>query len=148
MCCRRRAVGKRLSTGQSLLIVRVSHSKEKCRHGIKPFLHFWSEWRDSNSRHPAPKAGALPTALHPDTMGHYTPPALKNQSNFATNSKNKWSVFPPQHIHYITQHPTLSTIFYPKVLISPICTIYTQLFYPLFHLEKQTFLHYYIDTKR
>ena len=55
MCCRRRAVGKRLSTGQSLLIVRVSHSKEKCRHGIKPFLHFWSEWRDSNSRHPGPK---------------------------------------------------------------------------------------------
>ena len=26
----------------------------------------WSEWGDSNSRHPAPKAGALPTALHPD----------------------------------------------------------------------------------
>ena len=26
----------------------------------------WSEWRDSNSRHPAPKAGALPAALHPD----------------------------------------------------------------------------------
>ena len=25
----------------------------------------WSEWGDSNSRHPAPKAGALPTALHP-----------------------------------------------------------------------------------
>ena len=27
----------------------------------------WSKWRDSNSRHPAPKAGALPTALHLDT---------------------------------------------------------------------------------
>ena len=26
---------------------------------------YWSEWGDSNSRHPAPKAGALPTALHP-----------------------------------------------------------------------------------
>ena len=25
----------------------------------------WSEWGDSNARHPAPKAGALPTALHP-----------------------------------------------------------------------------------
>ena len=25
----------------------------------------WLEWGDSNSRHPAPKAGALPTALHP-----------------------------------------------------------------------------------
>ena len=25
----------------------------------------WSEWRDLNPRHPAPKAGALPTALHP-----------------------------------------------------------------------------------
>ena len=28
----------------------------------------WSEWRDSNPRHPAPKAGALPTALHPDIL--------------------------------------------------------------------------------
>ena len=28
----------------------------------------WSEWGDSNSRHPAPKAGALPTALHPDIL--------------------------------------------------------------------------------
>ena len=27
---------------------------------------FWSEWRDSNPRHPAPKAGALPAALHPE----------------------------------------------------------------------------------
>ena len=27
---------------------------------------FWSEWGDSNSRHLAPKASALPTALHPD----------------------------------------------------------------------------------
>ena len=26
----------------------------------------WSEWGDSNSRHLAPKASALPTALHPD----------------------------------------------------------------------------------
>ena len=26
----------------------------------------WSKWRDSNSRHPAPKAGALPTSLHLD----------------------------------------------------------------------------------
>ena len=40
-CCRRQAVGKRLSTGQSHLIFRVSHSKEKCRYGIQPFLHFW-----------------------------------------------------------------------------------------------------------
>lgn len=23
-------------------------------------LKYWSAWRDSNSRHPAPKAGALP----------------------------------------------------------------------------------------
>ena len=26
----------------------------------------WSEWRDSNSRHPGPKPGALPTGPHPD----------------------------------------------------------------------------------
>ena len=29
------------------------------------FKERWSEWQDSNLRHPAPKAGALPTALHP-----------------------------------------------------------------------------------
>ena len=32
------------------------------------FLYRWSEWRDLNPRHPAPKAGALPTALHPVIM--------------------------------------------------------------------------------
>ena len=43
---------------------------------MEPCIHDsiggWSEWRDSNSRHPAPKAGALPAALHPDTMELYT----------------------------------------------------------------------------
>ena len=33
--------------------------------GQTPVLMLWSEWRDSNPRHPAPKAGALPAALHP-----------------------------------------------------------------------------------
>ena len=33
---------------------------------VRTLPRFWSEWRDSNPRHPAPKAGALPTALHPD----------------------------------------------------------------------------------
>ena len=28
-------------------------------------LSFWSGWRDSNSRPPGPKPGALPTVLHP-----------------------------------------------------------------------------------
>ena len=51
------------------LIIRVSQSKEKCRYGIKPFLHFWSEWRDSNSRHPGPKPGALPAGPHPGIYG-------------------------------------------------------------------------------
>ena len=32
------------------------------------YLCYWSEWRDSNPRHPAPKAGALPTALHPGNI--------------------------------------------------------------------------------
>ena len=32
------------------------------------FVPTWSEWRDSNSRPPAPKAGALPTAQHPDVI--------------------------------------------------------------------------------
>ena len=66
-CCRRPAVGKRLSTGQSHLIVRVSlHTYKKCYKPQKRFIAFWSEWRDSNSRHPGPKPGALPTGPHPD----------------------------------------------------------------------------------
>ena len=36
------------------------------RNSIKITVDLWSEWRDLNPRHPAPKAGALPTALHPD----------------------------------------------------------------------------------
>ena len=40
--------------------------KRKARTPYKRIPGFWSKWRDSNSRHPAPKAGALPTALHLD----------------------------------------------------------------------------------
>ena len=48
--------GKQLSTGQLYLnYSSLTPTKEKSRHGIKPFLLFWSEWGDSNSRHPAPK---------------------------------------------------------------------------------------------
>ena len=32
------------------------------------FDFFWSEWQDSNLRHRAPKARALPTALHPEVI--------------------------------------------------------------------------------
>lgn len=34
----------------------------------KESTHRWSERRDSNPRHPAPKAGALPTGLRPDFL--------------------------------------------------------------------------------
>ena len=42
---------------------------------------------------PAPKAGALPTALHPGTIGNYTPPQRKNQSKFAAYGENKQGGF-------------------------------------------------------
>ena len=32
----------------------------------RPPVSYWSEWRDSNSRHPGPKPGALPTGPHPE----------------------------------------------------------------------------------
>ena len=49
----------------------VSPSNRRTISAEKPpflavFPVFWSEMGDSNSRHPAPKAGALPTALHPE----------------------------------------------------------------------------------
>ena len=40
--------------------------KQKVQTPQKRILDFWSEWRDSNSRHPGPKPGALPTGPHPD----------------------------------------------------------------------------------
>ena len=47
-----------------------AHFKNRTYNAEKPpfwrfFWERWSEWQDSNLRHPAPKAGALPTALHP-----------------------------------------------------------------------------------
>ena len=44
--------------------MRRAHQRRK-RTPQKRYPFSWSEWGDSNSRHPAPKAGALPTALHP-----------------------------------------------------------------------------------
>ena len=40
-------------------------AKQKDSDRIIIRVPLWSEWRDLNPRHPAPKAGALPTALHP-----------------------------------------------------------------------------------
>ena len=43
--------------------------KEKLRKRLISYeisRFYWSEWRDSNSRHPGPKPGALPTGPHPD----------------------------------------------------------------------------------
>ena len=34
-------------------------------------MAFWSKWRDSNSRPPVPETGALPPALHLDTVPLY-----------------------------------------------------------------------------
>ena len=51
---------------------------------VRERLGRWSEWRDSNSRPPAPKAGALPTAQHPD-MKLWDCPGGFSQSTCATN---------------------------------------------------------------
>ena len=42
----------------------------------------WSEWGDSNSRHLAPKASALPTALHPDIQFFCMIPCGEGKSKF------------------------------------------------------------------
>ena len=69
----------------------VSRQNRRTINAEKPpflafFLVFWSEMGDSNSRHPAPKAGALPTALHPGIKLFY--PAgriLPNQARYQTS---------------------------------------------------------------
>ena len=43
----------------------VIEKNKKTAPEIVRFQGLWSEMGDSNSRHLAPKAGALPTALHP-----------------------------------------------------------------------------------
>ncbi len=66
-CRCRPADSDQLSTGQLNLVLRVSHhTKQKAQTPHVRYLDFWSEWRDSNSRHPGPKPGALPTGPHPD----------------------------------------------------------------------------------
>ena len=50
-------------TRQFLSIIRPIMEKNPSK--SYDFDGFWSEWGDSNSRHLAPKASALPTALHP-----------------------------------------------------------------------------------
>ena len=63
----RRAVGGNSPPDCCIYDLRIPpHTNKKVQMSQKRHLDFWSEWRDSNPRHPAPKAGALPTALHPD----------------------------------------------------------------------------------
>ena len=96
-----------------------------------------------------PKQARYQTSLSPDIdTGNYTWPQSKNQSQSACKCKNNRAVSPPQHIHYITLTPNLSIIFHQKVLLSPICTIWLKLFYPISHLDNPPPLRYHIDTKR
>ena len=47
------------------MVQRRAYLSKKTAPEIIRFQGLWSEMGDSNSRHLAPKAGALPTALHP-----------------------------------------------------------------------------------
>ena len=54
-----------------VLLKHIFNRNDKSEHithldNVVRIIIVWSEWRDSNSRPPAPKAGALPTAQHPD----------------------------------------------------------------------------------
>ena len=42
----------------------------------------WSEWRDSNSRHPGPKPGALPAGPHPDIYFFFLRKVVKHVVKF------------------------------------------------------------------
>ena len=54
------------TTGQqSSQTAKTEQKTQKIRPNRRIFCEKWSEWGDSNSRHLAPKASALPTALHP-----------------------------------------------------------------------------------
>ena len=55
-----------LQLNGSRLLPRTNKKRES---KSSPFS-YWSEWRDSNSRHPGPKPGALPAGPHPDNVFH------------------------------------------------------------------------------
>ena len=57
---------------------------QKNRLNRRFFCKIWSECGDSNPGPPAPKAGALPTAQHPD-MKLWDCPGVSSQSKRATN---------------------------------------------------------------
>ena len=68
----------------------------------KTVCFYWSEMGDSNSRHLAPKASALPTALHP---------VKKNRSSWAAavwlgmrGSNSHGRSQSPLHYHYANPH--------------------------------------------
>ncbi len=95
----------------------VSPSKEISRNDIKSFLLIWSEWRDSNSRHPGPKPGALPAGPHPETITHYTRPVRKKQV------KSVWE-YKYSHDYYtlnrkLTMSPSFITYSLPSLRTRP-----------------------------
>ena len=73
-----------LQLNGSRLLPRTNKKRES---KSSPFS-YWSEWRDSNSRHPGPKPGALPAGPHPEISSYccarilniyYTPVSEKKQ---------------------------------------------------------------------
>ena len=90
-CCichwQRRAFWPKASTllARRMPSINPGRTNKKVQTPQKRILDFWSKWRDSNSRHPAPKAGALPTALHLGVADRRIIPHLFEKSN----QKNK-----------------------------------------------------------
>ena len=63
---------------------KIKLKMQKNRLFMRFFCKIWSECGDSNPGPPAPKAGALPTAQHPD-MKLWDCPGVSSQSRRATN---------------------------------------------------------------
>ena len=73
----------------------------------------WSEWWDSNPRHPAPKAGALPTALIPDIRFFCMIPCEGGKSKFfvtldmfSQKRMRSWLLHP---VGFMKEEPVVST---------------------------------------
>ena len=83
-------------------------------HCIKTGVRLWSECGDSNPGPPAPKAGALPTAQHPDISFHILrqlPQTFMRFFRFSANSGPDIAEFTAGSADFLSNRAAVSHIF-------------------------------------
>ena len=74
---------------KSLMVSYFWQKEKERKYRINTCVPIWSEWGDSNSRHLAPKASALPPALHLE-MFDFNPCIIPIIQRFVNFAKKFW----------------------------------------------------------